>query len=103
VIWTIAQNGVTARLRQDCVVNLLQYVADDRLALKNIAVGQAPGSGPSKTGWPKHYTVATGDTLQKIAAKFYKDSGKWSKIATANHIRDGSKLTKGTKLIIPAP
>jgi|SRR5215469_17329228 len=103
VIWDFAANGVMVRLRQDCIVNLLQYVADDRLALKNIAVGQAPGTGASKTGWPKHYTVATGDTLQKIAAKFYKDSSKWHKIATANNIRDGSKLTKGRKLIIPAP
>jgi hypothetical protein len=103
VLWGFSSNGVMARLRQDCVVNLLQYVADDRLALKNVAVGQAAGTGASKTGWPKRYTVATGDTLQKIAAKEYGDSGKWNKIATANGIRDGSSLKKGTVLTIPAP
>lgn len=104
VLWDFAANGVMARLRQDCVVNLLQYVADDRAALANVAVGSSQGgTTASKSGWPKQYTVKSGDTLQKIASKEYGDSSKWKLIADANNIRDGSSLKAGTTLRIPAP
>lgn len=103
VIQELSQNGVMCRLRQDCIVNLLQYVADDRVALKNVGVGGVAATGASKGGWPQQYVVKTGDTLQKIAALKYGSSSKWKKIADANGIRDGSTLKKGTTLRIPAP
>lgn len=102
VIWGQAANGVSVRLRQDCVVNLMQYVADDRTALKPLQPSQAQ-IGKSKVGWPKSYRVRKGDTLNKIASRYYGNSGLWKKIATANKIRDPKSLKVGQKLRIPAP
>lgn len=102
--------------RQDAIVNLIQYVAEDRVAFANIKMpsinpgknGNGKGSsGKSSSGgnWPKWYTVLPGDTLPKIAAKFYHNSNKWRRIAEANNIRDprlfGTWLFK--KIRIPAP
>jgi hypothetical protein len=100
VVFDFNDNGFMVRMRQDAVVHLLQYVSDDRIAFKNVTLGSA-----TKRGWPKSYTVKSGDTLQKIAARkdIYHDSTKWSKIATANGLRGSKPLKVGTKLRIPAP
>lgn len=109
VVWDFANNGVMARLRQDCVVNLLEYRADDRTAFKGILPGssKSTNAGASKSGWPKRYVVKAGDTLAKIAIHFYGDSKKWKDIADANGIRDpaivASGQYKGKTIIIPAP
>lgn len=103
VVWDFASNGVMARLRQDVVVNLLEYRGDERATFGKLAPGNV--TGKSTTGWPKTYIVKKGDTLQKIAAmkKFYGDASKWKKIADANGIRDPRNLKVGRPLRIPAP
>lgn len=59
--------------------------------------------GPNtRASKPKIYIVKRGDTLSKIAAKFYGDSKKWKKIADANHIRDPRSLKIGAKIRIPS-
>ena len=99
VIWdNESGSGSLVRLRQDCTVNLLQYVAEDRVAFSSIAAAK-PGGG----AWPKHYTWRKGDTLQKLAAKFYHNSAKWHKIAAANNIRDPKNIKPGRVLTIPKP
>jgi hypothetical protein len=98
VMYDFDQGGSMVRLRQDAVVHLLQYVAGDRAAFKSI-----PPATPQATGWPKQYIVKPGDTLQKIAVQFYKDSGKWKQIADANNIRDPKKPPVGKTIRIPAP
>lgn len=103
VLYETASNGVMARLRQDCVVNLLQYVADDRTAFKNLAPGGAIATGSSKSGWPKTYTAKTGDTLNSIAKRFYGDASKWKKIGNANGIIDPKAVKQGQKIRIPSP
>jgi nucleoid-associated protein YgaU len=96
VIWdNDRDSGSMVRLRQDCVVNLLQYVDEDRVAFSTLQ----PGSGL----WPKHYTWKKGDTLQKVASKFYHNSKKWKIIAKANNIRDPKGIKPGRILIIPKP
>lgn len=55
----------------------------------------------STTPATRTYTVKRGDTLWKIAAKFYGDGSKWGKIATANKITDPRKLPTGKVLRIP--
>ena len=54
-------------------------------------------------GKAEHYTVKRGDTLQKIAAKFYGSANKWERIAKANDIKNPRKLHDyiGEKIKIP--
>lgn len=50
------------------------------------------------------YTVRKGDSLQKIAKKFYGKSSKWQKIynANKNKVSKSNKVKAGTNLFIPA-
>jgi|LSQX01.1.fsa_nt_gb LysM repeat protein len=56
---------------------------------------------PKKT--PKTYAVQRGDSLWKIAKKFYGDGSQWKKIYNANKskIKDPNKVYPGQVLIIP--
>jgi nucleoid-associated protein YgaU len=49
------------------------------------------------------YTVQKGDTLHKLARRFYNDQSRWRDIWEANQARlsDPDKLQIGIKLIIP--
>ena len=53
---------------------------------------------------PRIHQVAAGDTLEKIAAKYYGNSERWPLIYDANLalLRDGHPLTPGMELTIPA-
>lgn len=112
VVRDFASNGVHARLRQDCVVNLLEYRAEDVAAFKSISPGLVHNNSTTtskggKSGWPKNYTVKSGDTLAGIAAHEYGDASKWRKISDANNIRDPNIIKQpsqvGRVLKIPAP
>jgi nucleoid-associated protein YgaU len=50
------------------------------------------------------YTVVTGDSLSKIAKRFYGDGNRWQKIFDANRdqIKDPDLIRPGQKLKIPA-
>ncbi|MGH7232282.1 MAG: LysM peptidoglycan-binding domain-containing protein, partial [Nitrospiraceae bacterium] len=50
---------------------------------------------------PVSYTVKPGDTLGKIARKFYGDAGRFPLIVAANAIANPDKLTVGQELVIP--
>ncbi|TXK46457.1 LysM peptidoglycan-binding domain-containing protein [Pontibacter qinzhouensis] len=50
------------------------------------------------------YTVASGDSLSKIAKKFYGDAGSWKKIYEANKATIGSNpdlIKPGQQFVIP--
>ena len=47
------------------------------------------------------YTVRRGDTLGRIARRFYGDTGRYSLIVAANRIPDPDRLVVGRKLVIP--
>jgi hypothetical protein len=47
------------------------------------------------------YIVQRGDTLGKIARRFYGDAGKFPLIVAANRIPDPDRLTVGRRLVIP--
>ena len=51
----------------------------------------------------KVYEVVSGDSLSKIAKKFYGDAGKYMKIFEANRdqLKDPDKIKVGQKLKIP--
>lgn len=50
---------------------------------------------------PKTYVVKRGDTLAKIAVKFYGDSKRWKDIAKLNDIRDPKAIKVGQRLRLP--
>jgi nucleoid-associated protein YgaU len=105
VVYDFDNNGNLVRMRQDAVVNLIQYVADDRLAFSKLPQGKrhlSPATAGSK-GYQKHYTVQRGDTLAKIANKVYKQPkpNDWKLIAKANKIRDPRSIKVGQVLKIP--
>ena len=52
---------------------------------------------------PRVYEVASGDTLSKIAKKFYGEAGKYMKMFEANkyQLKDPDKISVGQKLKIP--
>jgi len=97
-IWGTNKAGKDILLRQDAIVNLMQHVAADR-----VAFSKAKPAQPGGRVWPKHWMVKKGDTIQKIAAKFYGSSKKWHLIASANGIRDPKHLKIGQVLTIPKP
>ena len=47
------------------------------------------------------YTVTIGDSLSKLAAKFYGDAAKYPVIAERNNLQPTSILMIGQRLIIP--
>ena len=49
----------------------------------------------------KTYTVRSGDTLSKIAAKLHVKGG-WKKLATANHLANPNRIHVGQRLHLPA-
>jgi nucleoid-associated protein YgaU len=55
---------------------------------------------PAQEQW---YTVVTGDSLSKIAKRFYGDANRWQKIFEANRdqIEDPDLIRPGQKLKIP--
>ncbi len=59
------------------------------------------GNSPAPKKTPKKYTVVSGDTLFKIAKKFYGDGSKFKSIASANSIADPDKIKAGQVLTIP--
>lgn len=82
-----------------------------------IAVNRATGEGKSlgqvlaefllqyaegaSAGAPTSYTIQRGDTLGRIAAKFYGDARKYQIIQRANNISNPSRIWVGQVLIIP--
>ncbi|MFT2007248.1 LysM peptidoglycan-binding domain-containing protein [Pontibacter sp. 13R65] len=69
------------------------------------ATQPAPQAAPQAEA-PKQdvYTVSGGDSLSKIAKKFYGDAGAWKKIYEANKATIGSNpdlIKPGQQFVIP--
>jgi LysM repeat protein len=47
------------------------------------------------------YTVKRGDTLGRIARKFYGDAARYPLIVSANRVSDPDRLAVGRRLVIP--
>lgn len=50
---------------------------------------------------PSTYKIQKGDTLGKVAARFYGDASRYPLIVAANHIANPDKLALGQVLVIP--
>jgi nucleoid-associated protein YgaU len=65
-------------------------------------VPPAPPSAPAApAAAPRTHQVASGETLQKIAKRYYGTVNRWRRIADANPGVDPSRLRPGTSLVIP--
>ena len=65
----------------------------------------APGPGTVGTsGSEQSYTVVAGDSLSKIAKRFYGDASKWTRIHEANRdqIKNPDLIHPGQHLKIPS-
>ncbi len=72
-------------------------------AAEPVAAPIAAPVAAARPAGPKDHVVASGDTLYKIAKRYYGDSTKWERIQSANagKIKNGKDLTLGTTLTIP--
>ena len=83
---------------------------EQRPAAKPAQDVQRPGQPASSTGSAqpgatsrRDYTIQSGDSLSKIAKRFYGNAGEWQKIYNANkdQIKDPDKIFPGQKIVIP--
>lgn len=72
----------------------------------NVQSGSSSTAPPpaAATGAGQTYTVVAGDSLSKIAKRFYGDAMKWNVIFEANRdqIKDADLIYPGQTLKIPA-
>lgn len=93
---TLRRQGTNELTRADVTLSLVE--ASDA----NPKVGPVSGGHGGKGGKrPKFYKVRKGDTLRKIANRFYGDPGVWRQIAKANGIKNPDKLKVGRKIKLP--
>ena len=80
-------------LRANVEMSLEQYEPENNFGPQN------PTSGTPRPG--RSHQVQPGDTLDRIAARYFADANAWRRIATANGILDPLGVTPGTLLAIP--
>ena len=73
----------------------------DHLEVQVPIPGAAPATQPQQGG--QVYTVKSGDTLRKIAQRFYGDEMKWHAIRDANRdkLPNPDRIQVGLQLVIP--
>ena len=81
-------------LRATADVKLRQFEDDSQLPLQNPT---------SHTPYPARiHHVTAGETLDRIAWRYFGDPGMWTLIADANNVANPLKLEIGRALVIPA-
>ena len=81
-------------------------MAGDKPDFSNVKSGAsttAPKAPGQPAPQPERYTVAKGDSLSKIAKKYYCDASQWRRIFEANReqIEDPDLIQPGWQLLIP--
>ncbi|HAI14765.1 MAG TPA: hypothetical protein DCM28_23870, partial [Phycisphaerales bacterium] len=61
----------------------------------------APAPVPTPAAGSAVHVVAKGDTLWRIAKKYYGNGKRWVDIANANNVSDPNRIYVGMKLTIP--
>lgn len=101
------------RMRAEVTLELLEYVADDRIQFKKAAalardddaLERAKRAFRSANQTPasnrRTFSVRDGDTLEVIAARELGDYRLWSQIAELNDIRDPRTIKSGQTIILP--
>jgi nucleoid-associated protein YgaU len=83
-------------------VQAIQSVQMD--AQVNIQVNEGFAAAGGSAGGAQEYTIQSGDSLSKIAQKFYGDASQWKKIHEANRdtITNPDVIRAGATIKIPA-
>ena len=70
---------------------------------KNADFSDVQAGSSTTAGGSKTYTVVSGDSLSKIAKRFYGDAGQWKKIHAANidKVPNPDLIHPGQELTIP--
>lgn len=80
-------------------------MAGDKPDFSNVKSGSSSTAPKPAQPAPEseRYTVASGDSLSKIAKKYYGDASQWRRIFEANRdqIEDPDLIQPGWKLVIP--
>lgn len=104
--WRITDVSIGGELRQHgsnlltrATVTLVLTEASDANPKVGPVSGGHGGNGPGKR--PKTYVIRKGDTLRKIANRFYGDPSVWRQIAKANGIKHPNNLKPGRKIKLP--
>ena len=82
-------------LRAKADLSLKQYEDEESYPLQN-PTSFTPR--PHRT-----HTLVAGDTLDRLAARYYRDATAWRRIAEANRVLDPLELPIGGVLVIPEP
>lgn len=103
--WRVDDLTITGELRRqgdNAITRATATLSLVEASDANPKVGPVSGGHGGKGGKrPKFYKVRKGDTLRKIANRFYGDPGVWRQIAKANGIKNPDKLKVGRKLKLP--
>ena len=80
-------------LRAHATLSMLQYEQEDDWPRQN------PTSGTPKPA--RSHQVQPGETLDRIAARYYGDATRWRRLAEANGIRDPFDVAAGRVVDVP--
>lgn len=64
--------------------------------------GNPHGGNPKALAHLRIHRVSRGETLSRIAQRYYRDASRWTWIAQANGVQDARGLRPGDRLVIPA-
>lgn len=82
----VAPHAHFKRVQAQCIVHMWEWIGDEVLTVSL---------------HKRKYHVPRGETLQKIALKFYGSPNEWRRIAKLNHIRDPNHIKPGTIIKLP--
>jgi nucleoid-associated protein YgaU len=87
--------------KANSLVNADRVEAGQELIVPDVKPIMPEGSVSSAMTERKEYTVATGDSLWKIAVSQYQNGYRWPEIARANNITTPDLIYAGTVLTLP--
>lgn len=109
---TARQHGTNLITRASLAFSFLEFANAGTVAKVGPVTGGAvvppavPAPAPAAAApapAPSSYVVVAGDTLVRIATRFYGVPGRWRDIATANRLPNPDRITVGQRLTIPRP
>lgn len=92
------RRGDLKRVFQEVTVTLVEFIEADVTLTPAERRRRKKNRGEDP---PKSYVVKRGDTLAKIAVKFYGESKRWKDIAKLNNIRDPKSIKVGQRVRLP--
>jgi hypothetical protein len=93
------QYGTNKPTRALC--SLTFQKASDAVVAVGPVSGGAKKKGDDDKKRPRFHTWQKGDTLVKVAVRYYGEAAVWRKIADANNIRDPKNIRVGRRLVLP--